>query len=193
MFGSLAALVDQLKAGVKVGVIGDVMLDRYISGRAERISPEAPIPVVDVQEETARAGAAANVAIKALQLGAQARLVGMYGADRHGEQLLDCCRELNLEPGDLVQTAERPTTVKTRVTSRHQQMVRVDREVRTPAKGDLEQQLCKRAREVAAWADALVLEDYDKGVLTRAVLRAAIDEARTRGIPIVVDPKVRPC
>jgi D-glycero-beta-D-manno-heptose-7-phosphate kinase len=178
-------------AGVRVLVIGDVMLDVYLRGSASRISPEAPVPVVRVDEQWRALGGAANVAANVVALGAACELIGCVGTDRSGEDLLTELTQLGVGADGLVRTAGRPTTVKTRILARHQQVARYDHEV----DGDLDQAVCsevlKQVRAAIGGADALVLEDYNKGLLTRSVITGVIEQARAAGRPVVVDPKLR--
>jgi rfaE bifunctional protein kinase chain/domain len=178
---------------LRVAVIGDLMLDIYLSGSVQRISPEAPVPVVQVAEETSALGGAGNVAANVLRLGAACDIVGLVGTDSAGEMIRRSVEAL--EGGEvrarLVATADRPTTTKTRVMARHQQVVRFDRERDDDADSDLASRLSACVREAVAEADVVVLEDYNKGVLAPAVIRAAIDSARDSGVPIIVDPKFR--
>ena len=166
------------------------MLDVYLRGDVDRISPEAPVPVVRVRERRAALGGAANVAQNAAAIGARPRLVGVIGDDDAGRTLEAALRVLATDASALVRSA-RPTTRKTRVLARVQQVVRFDEE----EDGDLTE---TEAREVAgaaeraiADADAVVLEDYNKGVLVPIVIERCIASARRRGIPVVVDPKYR--
>jgi D-beta-D-heptose 7-phosphate kinase/D-beta-D-heptose 1-phosphate adenosyltransferase len=174
-----------------VAVIGDVMLDRYVRGQVIRISPEAPIQVLDVTEEWSIPGGAANVAMKALELGSIVSIVGLVGDDVAADELRTLLAERpGLTDSLLVDTA-RTTTVKTRFVARQQQLLRVDREHRALPLGTVRDALAGLAYRAAASADAVILEDYGKGVLCPEVIRAALDGARPRGIPIVVDPNGR--
>ena len=179
--------------GLRVAVVGDLMLDVYLVGAVSRISPEAPVPVVQVTEERLALGGAANVAANVVALGADCALVGTVGADAAGLQVRAALTELHggtVRPL-LVEHAGRPTTTKTRVVARHQQVVRFDRERDDDVGGDCAAELARAVREAVAGCDALVLEDYNKGVLVPSVIRAALDAAAQAGIPSVVDPKFR--
>ena len=180
-------------AGLRVAVVGDLMLDVYLVGAVSRISPEAPVPVVHVSEERVALGGAANVAANVAALGARCELVGCVGADAAGGMVRGALSGLGggRVEARLVERADRPTTTKTRVVARHQQVVRFDRERDDDVAGDCADELCRHVREAVANADALVLEDYNKGVLVPAVIRAALDAAAEAGIPSVVDPKFR--
>jgi D-beta-D-heptose 7-phosphate kinase/D-beta-D-heptose 1-phosphate adenosyltransferase len=176
--------------GKRIAVVGDAMLDVYLSGDVERISPEAPVPVVRVRERKSALGGAANVAQNVVAIGAQCDLVATVGRDSAGATLRDTLQRADVGSASLV-TVARCTTQKTRVLARSQQLLRVDEEEDV----DLDEQDTTRVldavRNAVADADAVVLEDYNKGVLVPAVIRAAIDEAAARELPIVVDPKFR--
>ncbi len=179
--------------GLRVAVVGDVMLDVYLVGAVSRISPEAPVPVVQVTEERVALGGAANVAANVAALGADCDLVGCVGADEAAGRIR---RSLGGVEGGaivdrLVEARDRPTTTKTRVVARQQQVVRFDRERDEDLTGDAAEAIREHVRAAVAGADALVLEDYDKGVLSPPVIRAALEEAARAGIPSVVDPKFR--
>ena len=175
----------------QVAVIGDVMLDHYVKGDADRLSPEAPIQVLDVSDEFHMPGGAANVAMKVVGLESKVRMVGLIGADRAGEEL----RALLVSHPDvsdsLIVDPSRPTTLKTRFIAHNQQLLRVDRERRVNPSGDVIAQLAAAARAAAAEADAVILEDYGKGVLCPEVIAAALDGARRKGVPVIVDPTGR--
>ena len=177
-------------ASRRIVVIGDAMLDVYLVGDVDRISPEAPVPVVRVRERREALGGAANVAQNVVAIGAQCRLICTIGADLTGATLR---RMLRLLPtaDDAVVVTERRTTEKTRVLARAQQLLRIDEE----EDGDLAPAeiaaVIEAIERAVADADAVILEDYNKGVLAPAVIDAAIRLARARNIPIVVDPKFR--
>lgn len=181
-------LLDAVRS-VRVLVVGDIMLDRYISGRVDRISPEAPVPVVRVEDESSGVGGAANVAANVVALGARCDVVGCLGDDAYGGMLRSAMDELGIGTGGLVSTSERPTTVKTRVLARRQQVVRVDQEEDGDVSPDLGRALEAAVLELAAGCDAIVLEDYNKGVLVEDVIRATLAEGVRAGAPTVVDPK----
>ena len=172
----------------KVLVVGDLMLDEFVWGKVHRISPEAPVPVVWVQSESVMPGGAANVANNIRSLGGEAIVVGVVGEDRWGNVLVSDLAARRIDTSSVLTTA-RPTTVKTRVIAHHQQVVRVDREQREPLPaGSVERlirAITRRIREV----DAVVIEDYGKGVVTRQLLAAVIPLARKHRKIITVDPK----
>ncbi len=174
----------------RVVVLGDVMLDRYVEGATDRVSPEAPVPVVLVEREWDVPGGAANVAANVRGLGAQCDLVGVAGDDDAGRAL---AREL-AKSGvghEFVASPGRPTPVKTRVLSQGQQVVRVDRERDDDHGEQVADALAFRLKRRLSGADALILADYDKGSLTAGVVRPALDLAAARSIPVVADPKRR--
>src|SRR4051794_41168588 len=179
--------------GLRVAVVGDVMLDVYLVGSVSRISPEAPVPVVHVSEERFALGGAANVAANVAAVGAECHLVGYVGADESGRRIRQALGELDggRVHARLVERGDRPTTTKTRVVAMHQQVVRFDREHAHELPDECASELCDAVRQAVAGSDALVLEDYDKGVLVPSVIRAALDAASAAGIPSVVDPKFR--
>ncbi|MBW3627805.1 MAG: D-glycero-beta-D-manno-heptose-7-phosphate kinase [Gemmatimonadetes bacterium] len=183
----------QRAASVRVAVIGDLMLDVYLTGSVSRISPEAPVPVVHVREEHFALGGAANVVANVVGLGACCDVVGFVGRDEGGEAIGSGLRAL--EGGEvralLVERSDRPTTTKTRVVARTQQLVRFDRERDDDLPDDCAAELRERVAQSVRDADAVVLEDYNKGVLSPLVIRAALDLAEEKGIPVVVDPKFR--
>jgi D-beta-D-heptose 7-phosphate kinase/D-beta-D-heptose 1-phosphate adenosyltransferase len=166
------------------------MLDVYLKGDVDRISPEAPVPVVRVRERRSALGGAANVAQNVAALGARAELVAVIGRDTSGKALRAMLKELGGETRALVEV-DRPTTTKTRVLARVQQLVRFDEEEDNDLGAADVSRVLNAVAHAVADADALVLEDYNKGVLVNAVIRAAIDAANARGIPVVVDPKFR--
>ncbi len=180
-------------AALRVAVVGDLMLDIYLTGVVERISPEAPVPVVHVTEERSALGGAANVAANILGLGASCDIVGFVGDDDPGLRLR---RSLDaLEGGTfrahLVSDGSRPTTTKTRVMARKQQVVRFDREQADELPAAVIDSLCGAVEDSVRDADVVILEDYNKGVLSPTVIRTAIATARAVGVPVVVDPKFR--
>ena len=186
----LGALVSELRP-CHVAVIGDVMLDRYVRGQAGRLSPEAPIQVLEVGSEDRMLGGAANVAHKVMGLGSRVTLVGLVGDDPDASEfraLVDASRAIVPR---LVADPARCTTVKTRFIAQNQQLLRVDRELRIPPSPDVVARLAEAARAAAAEADAVILEDYGKGVLARPVIEAALEGARARRIPVLVDPNGR--
>jgi rfaE bifunctional protein kinase chain/domain len=175
----------------RVVVVGDIMLDRYLVGETDRLSPEAPVPVVTVRERHAALGGAANVAANVAALGAACQLVGAVGDDGDGAAIRQELAVARLEDRHVVTVAGRPTTSKTRIIARAQQIVRIDDEVDSLLDGPDLARLIRVAREALADADALLLEDYNKGALAPPLIAAVMEVAKRRGIPIVVDPKFR--
>ncbi len=186
----IAELLGRMK-GRRVAIVGDVMLDRYLVGDTDRLSPEAPVPVVSIRQSRLALGGAGNVAANVAALDAIGLLAGVVGDDIHAGAIRSELATRRLEDGHLVVVAGRPTTTKTRVIARGQQVVRIDEEIEAPLDGADRERLLARIRQLVPTADALVLEDYNKGVLEPDVIRAAIDAAHSKGIPIVVDPKFR--
>lgn len=180
-------------AEVRVAVVGDLMLDVYLSGVVSRISPEAPVPVVQVEEERSALGGAANVVANVVALGARCDVLGVIGKDEGGRTIRRALAALGDDRARpmLVERDDRPTTTKTRVMARHQQVVRFDRERDDDLAPAAAAALAERVRASVEDADVVVLEDYNKGALTPVVIRAALEAARSRGVPVVVDPKFR--
>ncbi|MDP2530217.1 MAG: PfkB family carbohydrate kinase [Candidatus Palauibacterales bacterium] len=178
-------------ADARVLVVGDVMLDRYLTGAVDRISPEAPVPVLRVEAEHAAPGGAANVAAGIAALGAACDLVSVVGADVDAEELTTLLGRSAGVRLDLLQDPERPTTVKTRVLARHQQMLRVDRESTGPLPKSVRERVKRHVLDRLEEASAVALVDYDKGVLGADWVAEILDAAGRRGVPAVVDPKLR--
>lgn len=170
-------------------VVGDLMLDEYLWGRADRISPEAPVQVVDVIREELRLGGAGNVVHNLAALGAQVSVCSVVGGDQNGRELLGQLCHHQIDVSAIFQDPGRRTSRKTRVVAAHQQIVRIDRESREALPAFVEQQLCGWIARHAREFSVLVLSDYNKGVLTSAVIAAAVSEAAKAGIPVLVDPK----
>lgn len=177
----------------RVLVVGDFMLDRYIIGDADRISPEAPVPVLRATEDEDRVGGAGSVALNALALGARAICIGMLGADAHGDRVLGMLESAGADVSGLIRVDDRPTITKTRIVGlaehRHrQQILRVDREVVRPPSNADAGRLLAAVESSLAEADVVCLEDYAKGLLTPEICAAVIGKARERGKPVLVDP-----
>ena len=183
-------LIKKMKAS-RIVVIGDIMIDRYLVGDTERVSPEAPVPVVTIRERQAKLGGAANVAANVAAIGAACHLVGVVGDDADGAAIRQELAVGRLDDKHAVTVAGRPTTSKTRIIARSQQIVRIDDEVDALLEGGDLHRLVKVARDALADADALLLEDYNKGALAPGLIKATMEVARKRGIPVVVDPKYR--
>jgi D-beta-D-heptose 7-phosphate kinase/D-beta-D-heptose 1-phosphate adenosyltransferase len=174
----------------RIAVVGDAMLDVYLRGEVERISPEAPVPVVRVLDRRHALGGAANVAQNVRAVGAHCDLVAAVGEDAGGRQLRGMLEAIGASVDSLVSVG-RPTTTKTRIVARSQQVVRVDEEDDSDHAGEEIELVLKSVAAAVSRADALVLEDYNKGVLVSRVIDCAMQTARARGIPIVVDPKYK--
>ena len=174
-----------------VVVYGDVMLDEFVWGDVTRISPEAPVPVVDVRRESVRLGGAANVLANLIALGARASVVGVVGDDRAGGALRAELREAGAADDTLVIEESRPTTVKTRIIAHSQLVVRADRERRAHVDSATEARIVEVLGRLIEGADAFVVSDYDKGAVTPRVLAEVLPAAYRRGVPVLVDPKIR--
>lgn len=189
-YAEVLAVLDRY-SDARVLVLGDVMLDRYVYGSVERISPEAPIPVMVVEREVDMPGGAANVVRNAASMGARAILVGVVGDDIWGE---DLGRQLALLPTvepRLISNRSHPTTRKTRFVADRQQLIRADREQRSALSDTVAQRVLSTFRRALPESDIVILSDYAKGVLSDVVTRGAIDAARKAGKPVIVDPKSR--
>jgi D-beta-D-heptose 7-phosphate kinase/D-beta-D-heptose 1-phosphate adenosyltransferase len=186
----LSAFLDA-SAGRPILVVGDVMLDHFVVGRVERISPEAPVPVVCFEQESYRLGGAANVAHNVAALGGSVELLGVVGDDEPARQLRTDLRRAGVRHDALVADPSRCTTRKLRVvTTRNQQVARIDYESDQEIAGELQDALVATVRSRAAVAAVVVLSDYQKGAITRAVAQAAIAAARDARVPVLIDPKV---
>jgi D-glycero-beta-D-manno-heptose-7-phosphate kinase len=171
-------------------VVGDIMLDRFIVGRVTRMSPEAPVPVVQFESEYARLGGAANVAHNIRALGGRPSLVGLVGADEAAQKLRAQLASAGLSADGLVEDRDRPTTEKVRVvTERHQQVARIDYERESDATGDIEKAIIDRVTRLGRDARALLVSDYLKGTVTRDVIRSLRGAALSE-VPLLVDPKI---
>ncbi|GAA4374094.1 bifunctional ADP-heptose synthase [Hymenobacter koreensis] len=172
-------------------IVGDVMVDAYVWGRAGRLSPEAPVPIVNVTRTEQRLGGAANVALNIQALGATPLLCAVIGSDGGGDQLLHEMHQRQLSADGLVRSDERPTTVKQRILAHGQQLLRIDAEVETDLSATEDAALSESYEQLLDRADVVIFEDYDKGVLNADRIARFIALARERGIPTVVDPKKR--
>ena len=176
----------------KIVVLGDVMLDEFVWGDVTRISPEAPVPVVDIRRESVHLGGAANVLANVVALGAKACVVGVVGNDFAGERLRTSLKEASALQTDeyLVIDEGRPSTTKTRIIAHSQLVVRADREQRSPVNGQVEARIISSLKLALQDADAFVVSDYDKGVVTQRILGQILPAAYER-VPVLVDPKLR--
>lgn len=176
--------------GKRVGVLGDLMLDRYVWGSASRISQEAPIPVVEVDEVTARPGGAANVLHNIVALGGQAHAFGVVGEDKNGEELRGLLDTLAIDTDGIIGDGGRVTTEKTRIIAAHQQIVRVDTEQKDPLEESIQATLLEKLEHAmqGGQIDALIIEDYAKGTLNKTLAQQAVACAAAHDIPVALDP-----
>jgi len=178
--------------GLKVLVVGDVMVDAYLLGKVERISPEAPVPVVAVEKKEYRLGGAANVALNLASLGAKPILCSVIGEDIEGNEFLQLLESSNLNPSGIVRSKDRLTTTKTRVIAQQTQMLRVDHEVTEPISEYETYVLTQRIlNDLLPAVDVVLFEDYDKGVITASLIEQIVTAAHKHGKKVVVDPKKR--
>ncbi|MEY3127274.1 MAG: hypothetical protein RL273_1447 [Bacteroidota bacterium] len=176
--------------GLRILVIGDVMLDAYVMGKVNRISPEAPVPIVSLENEDARIGGAGNVALNLLALGAKPIICGVIGEDSSGDKLLNLFEKNGISTDGLVKSIARKTTVKTRVISNKQQLLRIDSESTFPLLESEEIKLNNTIQNIINQGiDGIIFEDYNKGVLTDSVIQNTIKIAKEKDIPTAVDPK----
>ncbi|GIV39874.1 MAG: carbohydrate kinase [Thermonema sp.] len=177
--------------GLRVLIVGDVMIDSYLWGQATRISPEAPVPVVNVKKREWRLGGAANVALNVKALGAEAILCGVLGNDAEAARFLSLMEEEGLNTSGLLQVDDRPTTIKHRIIAGSQQLLRVDAEEDRPLNEVQTGQFRAQIAPLLRQADVVIFEDYDKGCLTPELIQWVVSEAHKRGIKVTVDPKKR--
>jgi D-beta-D-heptose 7-phosphate kinase/D-beta-D-heptose 1-phosphate adenosyltransferase len=175
--------------GKRIAVLGDLMLDRYYWGSVHRISPEAPVPVVEVESESVRFGGAANVANNIQALGGIPVLVGLVGIDHPGQMMAEMMSERGMDTGGLVRDSDRPTTIKTRVIASEQHVVRIDTESKAPCPENLQSRIVDGIRYHIHSLDAILIEDYNKGVITRPVIEEVLAVARKYNKIVAVDPK----
>jgi len=176
--------------GAEIAVVGDVMLDKYFWGQVHRVSPEAPVPVIDVERESVHLGGAANVATNLLGLGARPVLCGVVGNDEAGEHVHLLCQQAGLQTDALATDAERPTTLKTRIIGNNQHIARLDHETRAHVSEHVADDILNRISQHTS-LKGIILEDYDKGLLSPRLIRSVIELGRNRKIPVFVDPKHR--
>jgi rfaE bifunctional protein kinase chain/domain len=185
---------DKLFAGfseIKIGVLGDVMLDTYWWGHVERISPEAPVPIVALDSKEYRIGGAGNVALNLACLGAKVSVLSVIGTDEDGVVLKKLFETNHIDTSYLIENNKRITTSKSRIISRNQQMMRLDSEVTADLDNEDEQELLQQVEQYldTEKPHALILEDYNKGVLTQKIIEAVVDLCKSRGVITTVDPK----
>ncbi len=182
--------IDYTKIGGKlIIVIGDVMLDEHIWGTVERISPEAPVPVVSIERETFVPGGASNVATNIRMLGAKTGICSVIGVDDKGAYLRTMLKDLHIDTDGLIEDHDRPTTVKTRVIAHNQHVVRIDKESCVPTSEHIEFQLIQYLKALKDVVDGVIIEDYGKGVITPSLIKKILHIFQDRNIPITVDPK----
>ena len=173
----------------RIAVVGDLMLDRYIWGSVNRISPEAPVPVVDMETEQARLGGAANVAKNIKSLGGEPILIGVIGDDNSGKQLFEIVQGSKFPVEGIVVDNSRPTTVKTRVIANNQHVVRIDREQKADISPEIQERLLEIVRKFIGSIDGIIIEDYNKGVVVKNLISQIITLALKHNKIITVDPK----
>jgi rfaE bifunctional protein kinase chain/domain len=175
--------------GKRIGVLGDLMLDRYLWGNASRLSPEAAVPVVDFVEQSEFLGGAGNVAGNLSALGARVEAFGAVGSDEAGRAIRGCLRAVNISDAGVVSVARRVTTVKTRIIARHQQVVRVDQERREALNAEAGEKLLRSLFAALKHLEALVLSDYDKGIVTDDLAERVLSACHQLRVPVFVKPK----
>src|SRR5262249_2500320 len=178
-------------ASLRIVTLGDLMIDEFIWGEVRRISPEAPVPVVEAKRETWQLGGAGNGVWNLLELGAQGMAVGGVGNDDSAKHLRARLIERQSDTEGIVTDASRPTTRKTRIVAHSQQMVRADREDRTPISSDIEDRIVATFAQALSKADAVIISDYEKGLLTASLLRRVIESTKSQQKTICLDPKIR--
>ncbi|MCB5258177.1 MAG: D-glycero-beta-D-manno-heptose-7-phosphate kinase [Candidatus Cloacimonadaceae bacterium] len=175
--------------GKRVLVLGDVMLDHYVWGDVERISPEAPVPVLEVQKEEFRLGGAANVALNIRTLSGEPLLLGVIGKDSAANDIIHLLQEKDIATDGLVIDSSRSTTLKTRIGAINQQIVRLDYETKNDINLETMRKLLTNLEGLLKNCDAMIIEDYNKGLLTAKVIEEALRYAREKNVPVAVDPK----
>jgi D-beta-D-heptose 7-phosphate kinase/D-beta-D-heptose 1-phosphate adenosyltransferase len=178
-------------AGRSIVVLGDLMLDEFIWGEVRRISPEAPVPVVEVKRESWHLGGAGNVVSNLLELGALACPVGIVGEDEAALMMRNRFAARGAGVANIIADASRPTTRKTRIVAHSQQMVRADREDRSPIQSEIEDRVIAAFSDALDNADAVIISDYDKGLLTPRLLQHAITTAQSQNKLVCLDPKIK--
>jgi rfaE bifunctional protein kinase chain/domain len=175
--------------GKRIGVVGDMMLDRYYWGTISRISPEAPVPVVEVESQSTRLGGAANVANNIASLGGVPLMIGVIGDDNGGKRLRSLVEEAGFPTSGLIVDKSRPTTTKTRVIAHSQHVVRIDQEVKDDIGNEAQEEILGTLRKELSNLDAIILEDYNKGVIVKNLIHEISAIARKARKPVTVDPK----
>ncbi|HJZ65575.1 MAG TPA: PfkB family carbohydrate kinase [Candidatus Acidoferrum sp.] len=190
---NLKKIVSRIK-GKRIGVLGDLMLDRYLWGTASRLSPESPVPVVEFEKQEQFPGGAGNVAANLVALGARVEAFGVIGATKNaddgaGGTLRGCLRELGMDDRGVIADAGRVTTVKTRIIARHQQIVRLDQESRNALGKEVEDKIFRKFADSVKELDGLILSDYDKGVVTDSLSERVFAQCHKGKVPVFVSPK----
>ncbi len=175
--------------GKKIIVLGDMMLDGYFWGEVSRVSPEAPVPVVELDKEFYRFGGAANVANNLAHLQTESIPVGLIGNDEYGEIFKNLLMKENISDGGILIDENRPTTTKIRVIAGNQHVVRIDKEIKTEISRETEERILDFLRNKIAQTDAIILQDYNKGIFTKRIIAETIKLANENGVPVTVDPK----
>lgn len=184
------ALLNELNK-IKVAIVGDVMLDTYMWGNVERISPEAPVPIVSLQKKELRIGGAANVALNTIALNAQTHIFSVIGNDDDGKTLIQLLQQKNINTNGIIQSKKRITTNKTRIIARNQQMIRLDAEIIDDINVDEEKELLNKIETFITTQkpNVLIFEDYNKGVLTSNIITSVIQLCKKHNVLTTVDPK----
>lgn len=196
-YADLRSILDRIKEK-RIIIIGDIILDEYIWGDVNRISPEAPVPVLELASETTRFGGAANLAHNVVILGGQVDLIGVIGDDSNGTTLIEMLQAAGMDTEGICIDPSRPTSTKTRVIARtsdtdlstHQQIVRIDRESRIPVNKGIREQILKGALDRIPKGDAVVFGDYDKGVVSAEFIQAVREMVHRYQKPVIADPKI---
>jgi rfaE bifunctional protein kinase chain/domain len=175
--------------GKQIFVIGDVMLDKYLLGDVNRISPEAPVQVFDIQKSEHKFGGAANVSLNIKELGAEPYLIGVIGSDNEGTVLLSEMTKLNKNTDGMITESSRPTTTKTRVIADSHHLLRIDSESKENISAETENKILETLKNNSGKIDIIILQDYNKGVLTKSLITKIIEFANNNKIKILVDPK----
>lgn len=186
----IASLLDKFK-GKRVLILGDVMLDQYVWGKVERISAEAPVPILEAQSQELRLGGAANVALNIRSLGGSPILVGVTGADQVGRDLAELLKQNGICDTGLVADPDRETTRKKRIGAVNQQIVRIDYENRDDISDSIREEVLKRTLRQLESCDALIFQDYEKGLLAEQLILEVLQAAKEKDIPVAVDPKLK--
>lgn len=182
--------LEKLFSQQRILVIGDLMLDNYLWGKATRISPEAPVPIVHIESSSSNPGGAGNVACNLANFGANVTILGVVGDDQNGTILKNVFSENSIDDSGILVDPSRPTTVKTRIIAHSQQVVRADWEVHTPLSDELIRVMLESIHKKIDDCDALILEDYDKGLFNQELINGVIEICHQHSIPIYVDPKI---